>query len=133
MKTNDPADRQFYISVLGNVEKVADISPKVVSLNGIPGETLTARVRITPAPAYPFSILGLHQKFSNKAFTCKLIPPEKGEKTWEVAIEVSSKKPDALYEIITLKTDNTHKPELQVRAYAIYAKPVEKTLSKESE
>ncbi len=105
---------------------MADISPKVVFLNGTPGETLTARAHITPTPAYPFSILGLHQKFSNKAFRCKLIPPEKGQNTWQVAIEVTSQQPETLYEIITLKTDNTYKPELQVRAYAVYAKPVKK-------
>ncbi len=118
--TNDPEDKQFYISVLGKVEKVADISPRVVSLEGKSGETLNAVVRITPAPGYPFSILGMRQEFASKAFTCKLIPPDKGEKTWQVSIKVNSQKPDNLYEIITLETDNKYKPKLKVRAYAIF-------------
>ncbi len=129
--TNDPEDKQFYITVLGKVEKVADISPRVVSLEGKPGETLTARVRITPEPAYPFSILGMNQEFSNEAFTCKLIPPGKGEKTWQIAITVTSQKPDSLYEIITLQTDNQYKPKLKVRAYAIYSEPLKEGTSKE--
>ncbi len=129
--TNDPEDKQFYITVLGTVEKVADISPRVVSLEGKPGETLNAVVRITPEPAYPFSILGMSQEFANKGFTCKLIPPDKGKNTWRVAITVTSQKPDSLYEIITLQTDSKYKPKLTVRAYAIYSELLKEGTSKE--
>ncbi len=125
VKTNDSENKEFYITILGKVEKVADISPRVIALDGRPGEKLTGQILITPAPKYPFSILKMEQSFS-KGFVCKLIAPKKNETSWKVAIEAFSDKPDSLYEIIRLKTDSPHKPELKIRVYAMYSeKPSE--------
>ncbi len=120
VKTNDPENSEFYIKIFGKVEKVANISPRVVALDGKPGEKLTGQVLIAPEPKYSFSILKMEQSFY-KGFVCKLIAPKKNETSWKVTIEAFSDKPDSLYEIIRLKTNSPHKPELKIRVYAMYS------------
>ena len=119
VKTDDPANKNFYLTVTGQVAEIARVEPGTLSLSGKPGETLQGVVSVTPAEGYPFSVLSLSQKFKG-GITAELIKPEKATAAWQVKVSAFSEKPDDLYDIITLKTDSPYKPEVQIRVYAIY-------------
>ncbi len=121
VKTDDPANAQFHLVVKGPVENVVDITPPAVSLTGTPGNVLEAEVVITPVEKYPFSILGLEQKF-NTHIKARLVTPEAGSTQWKVKISSTSEKADDFFDIITLTTDSKFKPLIQIRVYAIYLK-----------
>jgi predicted HNH restriction endonuclease len=121
VKTDDPDKKQFNLVVTGKVETVVDIMPRTVSLSGAPGDVLEARVTITPAEKYGFSILELTQKF-NTNIKAQLIKPDIGNQAWQVKISSTSQKTETLYDVITLKTDSKYKPTLKIRVYATYFK-----------
>lgn len=119
VKTDDPAKKQFYLSITGRVNRIVEIKPSVVSLSGAPGESLEAVVSIIPAENYEMNITNINQKF-NTNIKAELLAPEQGKKEWQIKIKSFSDKADDFYDIITLKTDNPLKPFLKVRVYAIY-------------
>jgi len=121
VKTDDPVNKQLYLTVTGKVETVVDITPKTVSLRGVPGDVLQTMVTITPVEKYDFSILELNQKF-NTDIKAQLIKPEKDNSSWQVKISSTSQIADDFYDVITLKTDSKYKPTLKIRVYAIYLK-----------
>ncbi|WDP92670.1 MAG: hypothetical protein HUN04_24285 [Desulfobacter sp.] len=119
VKTDDPAKRQFYLTITGKVISIVEVKPAVVSLSGTPGQSLEALVTITPAENHDMKILEMTQKF-NTNIKAKLVAPEQGKRQWQVKINTFSDKADDFYDILTLKTDNPLKPRLKVRVYAIY-------------
>ncbi|MCP3876057.1 MAG: hypothetical protein GY699_23280 [Desulfobacteraceae bacterium] len=119
VKTDDPEKKKFKLIVTGPVEKVVDVKPSSVYLNGNPGDTLEAVVKITPSDKYKFSILGMEQK-TNSRIEAKLIEPKGDDKFWEVKIKSTSEKADDLYDVLTLKTDSKYRPKLAIRVYAIF-------------
>lgn len=123
VKTDDPANARFDLVVKGKVDAVVQIDPATVSLSGRPGQTLTAQTRITPAQGYEFAIKDLSLKYDRKGIEAELVAPEEGDRSWTVNVTAHSKKADDLYNIINLKTDSPHKPNISIRVYAIYLDP----------
>jgi len=119
VKTDDPGNKQFYLTITGKVNAIVEIKPSVVSLSGVPGESLESMVTIIPAKNYPLNITEMVQKF-NTNIKAELLAPEQGKREWRIRIKSFSNKADDFYDIITLKTDNPLKPRLKVRVYAIY-------------
>ena len=126
VKTDDPQKKRFNLIVTGPVERVVDIDPASVYLDGNPGDTLEAVVNITPSEKYKFSILGMEQK-NNTRIEARLIEPMGDKKSWQIKIKSTSDKADDLYDVLTLKTDSRYKPTLTIRVYAIF---IEKQASK---
>ncbi|MBU8847943.1 MAG: hypothetical protein KOO65_12495 [Desulfobacterales bacterium] len=121
VKTDDPGKRKFNLVVKGLVEKVVDIKPASVFLNGNPGETLESVVTITPSEKYKFSILGMEQKF-NKKIKAQLVESDKDKKSWQVKIKSTSDKAGRLHDVLTLKTDSLYRPVLTIKVYAVFLK-----------
>lgn len=119
VRTNDPEKTVFNLVVKGKVEKVADILPSTVYLNGKSGDTLESVVTITPSEKYKFSILGLEQKINTK-IKATLIEPINNMKSWQVKITGMSDKPKDLYDVLTLKTDSQYRPTITIRVYASF-------------
>lgn len=119
VKTDDPAKKKFSLVVTGLVEKIVDINPASVYLDGNPGETLEAVVTITPSEKYPFSILQMEQKNNNR-IKATLIAPTGDMKSWKISINSRSEKAEDLYDVLTLKTDSQYEPTLTIRVYAIF-------------
>jgi hypothetical protein len=119
VKTDDPDNKKFNLVVTGPVEKIVDVKPASVYMNGKPGDTLESFVTITPAPKFEFSILDVKQKI-NKGITASLIEPVNGKKSWQIKLTSTSDKADDLYEVLTVKTDSKYKPTLTIRVYAIF-------------
>ena len=120
VKTDDPGKKKFNLVVTGPVEKIVDISPGSVFLNGNPGDTLEAVVNITPYEKYPFSILGIETR-GNAGIKPVLVAPVEEKKTWKVKIKCTSDKAQNLYDVLTLKTDSPYKPKLIIRVHAIFS------------
>lgn len=119
VKTDDPEKKQFNLVVTGPVEKIVDIQPGSVQMNGIIGDTLEAVVNITPSEKYPFSILGIEQR-GNAGIKTSLIELKDDKKSWQVKIKSTSDKVQNLFDVLTLKTDSQYKPTLTIRVYAIF-------------
>ncbi|SDU30827.1 hypothetical protein SAMN04487931_106227 [Desulfobacula phenolica] len=117
--TDDPEKKKFNIVVTGPIEKVVDINPRSVYMNGNPGDTLEAVVNITPSEKYQFSILGMEQK-SSTGIKAWLIEPKEDKKSWQIKIKSTSDKAGNLYDLLTLKTDSQYKPRLTIRVYAVF-------------
>jgi len=127
VKTDDPERKRFNLVVTGPVEKIVDIQPESVYLNGNPGDTLEAVVNITPSEKYPFSILGMEQK-GNARTESTLIESKEDKKSWKIDIKATSDKVQTLYDVLTLKTDSRYKPTLTIRVYAVFVeKPIPKS------
>ncbi|MCD4721852.1 MAG: hypothetical protein K8S13_18635 [Desulfobacula sp.] len=124
VKTDDPKKRKFNLVVTGPVEKIVDIKPASVYLDGNPGDTLESVVTITPSEKYKFSILGMEQKINTK-IKAQLIEPKGDEKSWQIKIKSISDKANDFYDVLTLKTDSRYKPTLTIRVYAIFFKKQE--------
>lgn len=119
VKTDDPEKRKFNLIVTGPVEKVVEINPVSVFLDGNPGDTLESIVTITPSEKYKFSILGIEQKI-NTNIKAQLIDPKPDEKFWQIKIKSTSDKADDFYDVLTLKTDSQYRPTLTIRVYAVF-------------
>ncbi|MBU0463255.1 MAG: hypothetical protein KKE12_06550 [Proteobacteria bacterium] len=119
VKTDDPVRKEFNLVVTGPVEKIVDINPESVYLNGNPGDTLEAVVNITPSEKYPFSILGMETR-GNARIETSLIESMDDKKSWQVKIKSTSDKVQNLYDVLTLKTDSQYKSTLTIRVYAIF-------------
>lgn len=119
VETDDPVKNKFTLVIKGLVKKVVDIKPAYVSLNGYQGETLETIVKLTPSEKFEFSVLGMELR-KNRKIKASLIKPEKGEKTWKIKITAASDKPDDLYDLLTVQTNNKYKPRLKIRVYAIF-------------
>ncbi len=127
VKTDDPDKTNISLVVTGPVEKIVDIQPESVYLNGNPGETLEAVVTITPSEKYPFKILGMEQK-GNARTQSMLMESKDDKKSWRVNVKATSDKVQTLYDVLTLKTDSQYKKILTIRVYAVFVeKPVPKS------
>ncbi|MCP4024222.1 MAG: hypothetical protein GY729_20445 [Desulfobacteraceae bacterium] len=119
VKTDDPVKPKITLVFTGKVESVAKITPKIVRLNGVPGDKLEKIVTIMPSDKYTFDIKSLAQRHNQK-IKASLIDPESDGKPWQVRIKASSKIADDLYDVVTLATDSKYKPLITIRVYAIF-------------
>lgn len=124
VKTDHPEKRKFNLVVTGPVEKIVNIQPASVYLNGNLGDTLESIVTITPVEKYKFSILEVEQKM-NREIKAQLIKPEGDEKSWQIKIKSTSDKTGSFYDVLTLKTDSQYRPTFGIRVYAAFSKKQE--------
>lgn len=119
VKTDDPQQNTLNLVVTGQVERIAEINPPAVYLNGKAGDTLEAVISITPSEKYAFTLLGL-EKRNNSRIEATLIHPEKEGKTWQVRIKCHSDKAEDLYDELILKTDSKYVATLGIRVSALF-------------
>ena len=119
VKTDDPGQRTLNLVVTGQVDRIAEIRPPSVYLNGKAGESLEAVVTITPSEKYAFTLLGL-EKQNKSRIEATLVQPEKGGKTWQIKIKCRSDKAEDLYDELVLKTDSPYAPTISIRVSAVF-------------
>ncbi len=113
--TNDPAYRIFTLSMSGEVRRLANLTPEMVSLRGKPGEKISAQVKIVPSAVPDFNITKAKAKVAKEIdFTIEKLgsPPDH-----HFLLTVHNKKESQgrYFDIIVLETDTTPKREIQVR------------------
>lgn len=121
--TNDPENSVFRLVVTGLVEKKTRVQPQALYLNGKPGDTLEATVRITPSKKNLLSITGIEQK-QDSGLKVDLLKPEQPEDSWQVVIQVTSEEPSHIYETVTLTTDNDREPRIYIKVSASFNKEI---------
>lgn len=119
VKTDSLENNTFNLVVTGPVDRLAEINPKAVFLNGKAGETLESVVSVTPSEKYAFSILEV-QKKNNTPLEVGLIPPEGQAKTWQIKIKCRSKKIQDWYDELILKTDSKFVSDISIRVSAVF-------------
>ncbi len=105
------------MTILGNVEKYATITPKVVRLYGPIGKQIKRSATIIPEEKYPFKIVSVRPK-SGKNINYKL-EEIKGPKVvkYILTIENIKKEKGKYHDVIHLKTNNKIHPEIKIRVY----------------
>lgn len=121
VKTDDPMKRKFNLVVSGPVEKIVDIQPRSVYMDGKPGDTLSTVVTITPSDKYQFSIVGMEQKM-NAGIHTTLVEPKADAQSWQIEINSTSDRAETLYDVLTLRTDSQYLPVMTIRVYAVFQK-----------
>ena len=117
VETSSPIQPNVSLEITGNVEKFADVSPNKVVLRGNAGEPITASVTIIPDAKYPFKVLETKTKNGTDIQAKTDEKKENDTATYVVTVENLKKEPGRYYDVITLKTDSSIKPELQVSVY----------------
>lgn len=116
--TDDPGKPNNQLVIAGTVEKVLDIQPPIVKLEGPAGRVLKQTVIIEPQPKYVFRILhaqaknGAHMNFSLET------EHRAGQPVYHLTVEVSGPEKGRYFDRIVLSTDSPHKPEITVAVFA---------------
>jgi hypothetical protein len=124
--TNDKNRPRTDLVIFGMVEKFATIRPKHVNLRGYAGDTLTAKVSITPEPKYPFKILDVRAK-DGKNIKFQLDEVESSANgAYELKVENQKSDTGRYFDTIFLDTDSKTRPQLRIRVYGNLRPPKNK-------
>lgn len=109
---------------MGDVERFATITPRVVRLNGHVGDALKATVTIVPESKYPFSIKKVRaQRGDSIKYDLKENTSDKGVKIYTLSIENIKKGAGSYYDVIILETDSDIQSELKLNVMARITDP----------
>jgi len=117
VETSAPNQPNVSVEITGKVEKFANIMPDKLILRGNAGEPISGTVTITPDTKYPFKILETKPKNGTDIQAKTEEKQENNATTYIVSVENLKKVPGRYYDVITLKTDSTVKPEIQLSVY----------------
>lgn len=115
--TNDPEKPVLSISIIGPVEKFAEIKPAIVSLRGYTGDAIKRTIVIRPLPKYPFQITdikpkdGRFIKFDLKDDTTP------GKNGYLLTVENTKTDRGSYQDTIIVGTDSKLKPEISLPVY----------------
>ncbi|MFO7750802.1 MAG: OS_HP3 family (seleno)protein, partial [Desulfobacteraceae bacterium] len=79
-------------------------------------ETISSRVKITPAEKYAFSITGTEIKRGKDIFA-DLQKISDTDNTWELVVENRKSTVGRYFDVITLTTDSKLKPGIKIRVF----------------
>jgi hypothetical protein len=127
VETNATKQPNVSVEIIGNVEKFANITPNKLILRGNAGEPIIGSVTVSPDPKYPFKILETKPKNGTDIQARTEEKQENNTTSYIVTVENLKKNPGRYYDVITLKTDSTVKPELQLSIYGQILEAVKKT------
>lgn len=122
IESDDPAKRKFTVTVKGPVEKVVDIKPPSVYMQGKPGDVLEKVISITPSPKYPLSILEI-RKVNKTPIQADLVKPDADGDPWEIHIKAASGQVQTFYDVLQVKTDSKLVPLFAIRVYTVFTEP----------
>ncbi len=101
-------------TITGTVERFATVEPERVVLRGRPGEELKASVKIIPEADYPFSILHAKAKYGRFISISLEGLKDSGKEGFLLTVENLKKDPGRYFDVVSLETDSSIRPELQV-------------------
>lgn len=122
VKTDDPNKSRFNLKVTGPVEKIVEIEPSSVYMEGKPGAIMSSTVRITPSAKYPFALLKI-KKLNNTPIQADLVKPDSGNPSWQLNIKAASDVKNEMYEVLEIQTDSKYKSEIVIRVTAVFHEP----------
>ena len=123
--TNDSRNPESILTVSGNIEKFATITPQVVRLNGKIGDELKSVIKIVPEPNYPFSIAKIKaQEGKNIKYEFRedksvsesqsASTSQNMGKTYSVIVENIKKDAGFYYDVLIIETNSKIQPEIKI-------------------
>jgi hypothetical protein len=114
---NDKNNPHHKLTITGQVEKFASITPKHARLVGPLEKKITASVAIVPRKKYPFEIIETRaKKGENFDYKLEKMDPLQG-KGYVLTLENLKKEKGRYYDTIILKTNNKTRPLININVY----------------
>jgi hypothetical protein len=109
------------LSVAGNVELFADISPERVILRGGGEQTIRQEVVVTPRAGNPFKVTGVTAKngINIRVSMQAQVTPE--GKSYVISVENTKTTPGKYYDTLLVSTDSKLKPTVPIHVYGTIA------------
>ena len=112
--TNDINNTIIPLTIAGNVEKFATITPPKLRLSGVAGQALSREIRIIPEKKYPFKILDITtKKNSDIKFTLNEVAVSKRTE-YLLTVQNLKKNQGKYHHTIKIKTNSQIKPEIKI-------------------
>jgi hypothetical protein len=116
--TNDPEQPESQLVITGAVEKVLDIQPPIVKLEGPVGRMLKQTVLIKPQPKYAFHILRALAKKGDLMDFALETDHDAGQPVYRLTVQITGSQKGRYFDRIVLSTDSPHKPEITIAVFA---------------
>lgn len=114
--TNDPKEPVVNLRMAGQVDRFAAITPRMLSLRGVSGETLRGSVSIVPEEKYPFRVLGAYPVEGKLKVQLDEVT-QAGKKAYALQVENLRNEAGSFNDTVRVKTDHPLQPEMDVRVY----------------
>jgi hypothetical protein len=114
--TNDPKDPVVHLMIAGPVDRFATITPRMLSLRGVSGETLRGSVSIVPEEKYPFKVLDTYPLEGKLKVQLDPVTQD-GKTTYALRVENLRTEAGSYNDTVRMKTDHPLQPEMDVRVY----------------
>lgn len=114
--TNDPKEPVVNLRMAGQVDRFAAITPRMLSLRGVSGETLRGSVSIVPEEKYPFRVLGAYPVEGKLKVQLDEVTQD-GKKAYALQVENLRNEAGSFNDTVRVKTDHPLQPEMDVRVY----------------
>lgn len=110
---------ELALQISGQVKRFVEIEPKNIVLTGSANEKIQASLSIIPSPQYPFAIVETTAaNGKNIRFTLT-----KASDRYILNVENLLMAKGKYFDVITLKTDNSAKPEISIRVFGNISEP----------
>ena len=114
--TNDPKEPVVHLKVTGEVDRFAVVTPRMLSLRGVSGETLKGSVSIVPEEKYPFKILEAYA-VDGKLKVRLSSEVQDGRPAYTLQVENLRTEAGSYNDTVRVKTDHPLQPEMDLRVY----------------
>lgn len=114
--TNDAGQPVVQLVMRGEVDRFAEINPRLLSLRGQAGEKLRGSISVVPEDKYPFKILGALAR-DGKLTVNVSEAKESGRTAYTLWVENLKSEAGSFNDTVVLKTDSPLQPELDVRVF----------------
>jgi hypothetical protein len=115
VETNDKRRPRTNLIIAGIVDKFFALSPNMVKLEGAVGKQIKSTITIAANEKYPFKIIGARAKVGKDIrYELKPVKHSGGEK-YLLYVENLKKQKGRYNDIIYLKTDKRHLPEIKIQ------------------
>ena len=119
VETNDERKPITSLIITGIVDKFYALSTNIVKLQGTVGEEIKRSITITSNEKYPFKIIDARAKVGKDIrYELKEVKKSGGEK-YLLYVENLKKQAGRYYDIVYLKTNKRHLPEIIIRVQGI--------------
>lgn len=116
--TNDPANPQVSLEVIGKVKGYLTVAPAFVRLSGPVGRPLSRTVQILPLEGHPFAIKEIKAREDRFLhYEIKPLKKSSGVNGYQLLVENTKKDAGNYRDTIMIKTDSKHKPVLYIPVY----------------
>jgi len=117
VKTNDQLNSKLSFVIIGKVDKVVNINPKIVRFVGPINKILKKEVTIIAEEKYPFKIIEVKAKDGKNINVILTEKDDLGKKGYKLIIKNRFKNEGRYYDTILLSTNNPSINKIKIRVF----------------